>query len=1194
MSSNEGRRFFFRVAGKGRQAEHTMSSSGRSRKQAMPIRRERGPTGEFLRRGPINVAPRARRPVPVIPPPPTASPITPPRGELREQLAAAASARILRRSAPARAVTTGDLETQLAQERTRRGMRAVRKELFEVAGPTVDIAVTATFESYDVSLQKWVRQEEVLYTKRVPNTTEYRLQAIKELRERSNSDYDAYATKHNWAANHRARFGTQTSEPPPVVGSGVRRLPFGDMPMRHLSLKYDSLGLIQNEEEDGLNCVTSYLKKEYGARKGYIKHIKGLIDLGSDHVWTPNELLEKFAKPTHTSMRAYDLLGKEQLHYDSEADNSNKKMLTFIAANDHMYPLKPGSISSIIRRNSNREDKLAGMKDEKCIGKKNAKNDETVRFDVHIDELAPGCGRVIYTRVPEWAECTCRDPDECNGKCKRNPLNDVLAHFIRESSLVPSVTWGQVHGMVKLAYRESGMVIEFLPDMHVTDALKRFTGMEGEVGMSKIIDSLVAKCIPDIADRGSVFVGRDRAAFDTVRPLIATYDAYRNQCDDLRAFDICKAHSAVLECPYRFGWSTFVPAGNSIVPYDGRDIEEGLYLVAPRGRGMYQTVKNEYSLMGDGERWYSDDFVHYALMVGEITREDIKFMRLADKTIDEAVFAEMVNDLYENVGDKVAKTACNIMVGMWGRREIKTKKSLYTSSEHDASHYRNEHKMHASYNRRLGLYEMKRSDGTECMETFIPWYNKVQDNLRIWIDVFVKMSHGSVVEIQTDKVIINGAKVQTTKGGVRGTFAECGFELKNFTERKIVQYKTSSALTMGEYNRKLYNIEPVYEAPTDDDPHGNRSIVSAVVGLGNGCFVSARAGCGKTTLAIDIHKFLNGVGKKHLMLAYTHAAKELLPDGQTIHNALSIDTDGFTNASVCKRLVSEKIEYIICDEVSMLTYDILKVMLYIRKHSNIRFVFLGEYKQLPPIDNKNDYDYGNMSIVSEITDYQRLTLTRNYRNAHAARIDRVLSEEESLRVSKTDGDEDCVRFITRTNRERRRLNVVGMERDMRIKNVQRYEDLPYEREEFKKVVGESREAREKRFDAYIERATRDPRQSMMLYVGLEVVAWNNEYKNGENEAEVRNSYRYRIVEFSESEVTIQRIRTGAVHTIKKGDVHRYFVMGFAQTVHKAQGQTYNFKYHISEVEKIKNIGREQNGWYVAISRATDLDMVTVG
>ena len=50
----------------------------------------------------------------------------------------------------------------------------------------------------------------------------------------------------------------------------------------------------------------------------------------------------------------------------------------------------------------------------------------------------------------------------------------------------------------------------------------------------------------------------------------------------------------------------------------------------------------------------------------------------------------------------------------------------------------------------------------------------------------------------------------------------------------------------------------------------------------------------------------------------------------------------------------------------------------LRKKYNFKFVLLGDFSQLPPIENKI-YDVKNSEVFAELADCQLLELTKNYR-----------------------------------------------------------------------------------------------------------------------------------------------------------------------------------------------------------------------
>jgi hypothetical protein len=99
----------------------------------------------------------------------------------------------------------------------------------------------------------------------------------------------------------------------------------------------------------------------------------------------------------------------------------------------------------------------------------------------------------------------------------------------------------------------------------------------------------------------------------------------------------------------------------------------------------------------------------------------------------------------------------------------------------------------------------------------------------------------------------------------------------------------------------------------------------------------------------------------------------------TIYNLLNIDTHTHTYLkSAVEKLKNSGIEWIFNDEISMVNSKIWGVLSDFKKKYNFKFVLLGDFEQLPPVENKI-YDVKNSEVFAELADCQLLELITNYR-----------------------------------------------------------------------------------------------------------------------------------------------------------------------------------------------------------------------
>ena len=91
-----------------------------------------------------------------------------------------------------------------------------------------------------------------------------------------------------------------------------------------------------------------------------------------------------------------------------------------------------------------------------------------------------------------------------------------------------------------------------------------------------------------------------------------------------------------------------------------------------------------------------------------------------------------------------------------------------------------------------------------------------------------------------------------------------------------------------------------------------------------------------------------------------------------------IDTKGKYDLSFAIRQAS-KVEYLVIDEVSMMPYSIYELLYRIKLITNVKFILVGDYKQLPAVESKK-YNYSNSLLLKELVDFNIEVLTVNHRN----------------------------------------------------------------------------------------------------------------------------------------------------------------------------------------------------------------------
>jgi hypothetical protein len=304
----------------------------------------------------------------------------------------------------------------------------------------------------------------------------------------------------------------------------------------------------------------------------------------------------------------------------------------------------------------------------------------------------------------------------------------------------------------------------------------------------------------------------------------------------------------------------------------------------------------------------------------------------------------------------------------------------------------------------------------------------------------------------------------------------------------------------------------------------------------NSLMISARAGTGKSFVINKINSM-----NKCVKLAFTNKAS-LNIEGHTIHKFLGIDDNNKCSLSlVLNKLIN--IDIVIIDEISMIDKFLWKILYEIKIMTGIRFLLCGDYRQLPPVEDETDY-FNHPSIMY-ICDEYRCELQYfekcRYDKELYDYLENIWDEKPiSINVNPVKkGSHICF-----TNKKRKEINALCNTRG---------ELIPYT-------------GTENKYNENIRVHEGVPLVCLVANKKLEIV---------KNEL-----------------VTITKVDNENIYfgekSIPKHDIHKIFMLGYAMTIHKSQGQTID---GILNIHEIKEIIQNKRMFYTAVSRATSLQNI---
>lgn len=317
--------------------------------------------------------------------------------------------------------------------------------------------------------------------------------------------------------------------------------------------------------------------------------------------------------------------------------------------------------------------------------------------------------------------------------------------------------------------------------------------------------------------------------------------------------------------------------------------------------------------------------------------------------------------------------------------------------------------------------------------------------------------------------------------------------------------------------------------------------------------ITGKAGTGKSYLVKElISKYLNE--DKVLITSYTNRCALNWDDGNTLHNAIRITSDGKIAMKQDNfRKFCKQYDYIIIDEISMVPIHIWKVISYIKDNSSIKFILIGDENQAKPIEffSINNTHYMNNSGVKYIADYNKVILKDIQRyDTDLAKVLQDIIDDKPINLSLFPPKPNTIINLSFTNKTRLRINS--------LYNKHQGLFIP-------------------------KNPTSKYSQDMYIYEDCPVIA----YKTDKNKLFV-NSEIFTVSHYDEEYIYLYSIRKDTIHAIDIPieDFNKYFLLGYCMTVHKSQGSTITENFNIYDWNKMNKELK-----YTALSRAKSISQV---
>ena len=287
-------------------------------------------------------------------------------------------------------------------------------------------------------------------------------------------------------------------------------------------------------------------------------------------------------------------------------------------------------------------------------------------------------------------------------------------------------------------------------------------------------------------------------------------------------------------------------------------------------------------------------------------------------------------------------------------------------------------------------------------------------------------------------------------------------------------------------------------------------------------------------------------GMKYVSLAPTNKAANII-GGQTIHK--------FVIQHSKNHLQNLDIDYIFIDEISMMQSDFYKFFSSLQRlKPDLKFIIVGDFNQIPPVNDKKDFDYKSSCVLFELCGGNRISLSKCRRADDT--LFNMLKDDNIMKLTKDDFNTDLKTdiHICFSNRKRKEIN-----KNMMMMKCKRRKTIKLEA-------------------IHTDERTQD----VTLFVGCPVIAKKNNKTMG-----FVNNDQFVIQSISKTTITLQDTNDNTLD-IKTMDFQRFFCVAFCITTHSSQGGTIDVPYTIHE---FNNMDKKLK--YVALSRSTSKNNINI-
>ena len=673
--------------------------------------------------------------------------------------------------------------------------------------------------------------------------------------------------------------------------------------------------------------------------------------------------------------------------------------------------------------------------------------------------------------------------------------------------------------------------------------------------------------------------------------------------EECKAYDISKCYSKCITDPFE----NFITFNYNSIPleYKGGKIVLGLYYVETNDTTLFHL-----------NNIYSTSIVKYGINEGIIKPQNIKWYIPASRKHKKTTFLELFDTYSKNCKGEVGinKLLNNLTTGLLGGNKFRKTQFSCSLDLNDAFNYITDYQDNKCFLRQykeVSVFGHKIERDLE--EHNIPIYIQILDDSNIRLYELMKEATNNKIENviyrKTDCVVVqepnkniqlaidqtecelcnkltcnSGYYIHKEHGEVEGIICKyCFGHTIDRSEYHDWKKAVSDAKdnNWGDYreedlperyiscdysNRipdiKKPNFEIKYNKYDINDSSDYKNILELLKEKG-GLMVNGSAGTGKSYV---INKIAEEYGQdKVAKLCFTNKGAINI-GGKTIHKFLGLNQEGKISQSRLSN-IKKFTELIIIDEVSMVSSELWARLHLIHRETQIPFLLVGDWKQIPPVEDLDYCEYLNHPIVVDLSKKSLIELTKVYR--YDTELKKASENVMKLNINKY-GKAFTKKNICYTNLTRKFVNKTIVDKLIDQNNIK--DTYFINKREIKMKKGETKKS-------YYERYSKEPTQNIRIFNGMPIIA-----SKTHNQGDICvNNEEFIITKIDDKELEAVSQRPDGSHsiTIPTKDFYAYFLVAYCITTHKAQGSTIKDKITIWDWDIMDEKLR-----YTALTRAT--------